>query len=111
MTKLFRLGVVSQIPPGEGRNFSAGERRVAVFHTRDGGLFATQALCPHRQGPLADGLLGRSTLVCPLHEWQFDLCSGRALSGTCDITVYPVTRGPDDELSVELPFDAPPAAE
>jgi nitrite reductase (NADH) small subunit len=105
MTKHYRLGLASQIPEGEGRNFQVGTQRIAVFHTRTGDLFATQSECPHRQGPLADGLLGGSTLVCPLHEWQFDLTSGKTLNGTCDIAVYPVLRGPNDELLLELPSD------
>jgi nitrite reductase (NADH) small subunit len=111
MNKPYKLGTVSQIPPGEGRNFSVGDCKLAVFHTRDGGIYATQASCPHRQGPLADGLLGRSTLVCPLHELQFDLSTGKSVNGQCDIAVYPVTRGPDDQLTVELPDEGLVAAE
>jgi nitrite reductase (NADH) small subunit len=105
MKRQVKLGTVMQIPPGEGRNFSVGPRKFAVFHTRDGGLYATQASCPHRQGPLADGLLGRATLVCPLHDWQFDLCSGKALNGDCDIAVYPVKQEANGELTVELPAE------
>jgi nitrite reductase (NADH) small subunit len=102
MSKHYRLGLASQIPKGEGRNFQLGEQKIAVFHTRNGELFATQASCPHRQGPLADGLVGGSTLVCPLHEWQFDLTTGKTLNGTCNITTFPIQRGPNDELLVEL---------
>src|ERR1044071_7787515 len=57
------IDAVSSIPPGEGRTFEVGSLRIAVFHTRHGEVFATQAECPHRGGPLADGLLGGSTLV------------------------------------------------
>lgn len=111
MTKHYKLGIVSQIPLGEGRTFHVGARKFAVFHTREGELFATQANCPHRKGPLADGLLGRSTLVCPLHEWQFDLSSGKTLNGSCDIAVYAVSRGPNGELTLELPPESLEAAE
>ncbi|HEY2732626.1 MAG TPA: Rieske 2Fe-2S domain-containing protein [Polyangiales bacterium] len=105
MTKQVRLGLLSEIPEGEGRNFQVGERSIAVFHTRGGELFATQALCPHRQGPLADGLVGGSTLVCPLHDWSFDLTNGKTLNGTCDIAVYALARAADGSLLVELPDD------
>jgi nitrite reductase (NADH) small subunit len=101
MTK-HKLGTISQIPQGEGRNFQVDDRQIAVFHARSGQLFATQASCPHRQGPLADGLVGGTTLVCPLHEWSFDLTTGKALNGACGIAVYPVTRD-GDELLLELP--------
>ena len=49
-------GPVASIPAGEGRTFPAGTKRIAVFRTRQGALFASQADCPHRGGPLADGL-------------------------------------------------------
>lgn len=70
------LGGVEQIPTGEGRTFRVGELEIAVFHIADEQVYATQALCPHRQGPLADGLLGGTTLMCPLHDRTFDLKSG-----------------------------------
>jgi nitrite reductase (NADH) small subunit len=67
---------------------------VAVFRTRAGGLFATQAFCPHGRGPLADGLVGRATVLCPLHAFAFDLASGRCLSGCCaDLRSYDVSCG------------------
>jgi len=102
MTERHRLGTLSQIPKGEGRNFQIGAQRVAVFHTRDGRVFATQASCPHRQGPLADGLVGGATLVCPLHEWQFDLETGNALVGECGIRVFAV-QVDAEQLWLELP--------
>jgi nitrite reductase (NADH) small subunit len=61
-----------------------------VFRTRAGEIFAVQAECPHRGGPLADGLVGGTTLICPLHAWKFDLASGAALLGACGLKTYPV---------------------
>lgn len=96
------LGPLGQIPPGEGRNFEVQGRRIAVFHTRNGEVFATQAECPHRVGPLADGLLGGTTLVCPLHAWKFDLRTGEALYGNCDLTTYPVRLSDTGEIFLTL---------
>jgi nitrite reductase (NADH) small subunit len=84
------LGPIDAIPPGEGRNFQLGEERIAVFHSRTGQVFAVQAECPHKGGPLADGLMGGHTLVCPLHSWKFDLETGQPLMGECSIKTYPV---------------------
>src|SRR5882672_5892867 len=95
MPQCHDLGSAAQIPPGEGRNFEVGGQRVAVFRTRDGRVFATQAACPHRGGPLADGLVGDGVVICPLHEWRFDLASGATPNGTCPLAVYPLTV--DDE--------------
>lgn len=98
-----RLGGVEQVPPGEGRVFEVGGTPVAVFRTRAGGVYATQPACPHRGGPLADGLLGGTTLVCPLHQRRFDLASGQPLDpGTGCLTTYPVRVSDEGELLLML---------
>jgi nitrite reductase (NADH) small subunit len=85
-----KIGHVNEIPSGEGRNFRQGTLEVAVFRCQSGELFATQPKCPHAGGPLADGLLGGETLICPLHERCFDLRSGKHLIGDCaDSRVFP----------------------
>ncbi len=75
------LGPAARIPLGEGRAFTVGDARVAVFRTREGGVHATQADCPHRAGPLADGLLGGGVLVCPLHARKWSLATGAPVPG------------------------------
>jgi nitrite reductase (NADH) small subunit len=84
------LGPVGNIPPGEGRVYSVNGENIAVFRTRSGGVYAVQAACPHRGGPLADGLVGGTTLICPLHAWKFDLATGQSLFGDCGIKTFPV---------------------
>lgn len=78
------------VPEGEGRTFAMRGERVAVFRTREGRVYAVQAECPHRGGPLADGLTGGMTLVCPLHALKFDLSTGVALDGSCSLRTFPV---------------------
>jgi nitrite reductase (NADH) small subunit len=97
-----RLGKLAAIPKGEGRIYDVGLVKVAVFHGRDGRLFATQAECPHRGGPLADGLVGGTTLVCPLHEWSFDLLTGMALHGECGVRTYPCHVAADGVVVLHL---------
>jgi len=95
------LGSLDQIPPGEGRRFRVAGRDIAVYHTRQGMVHATQADCPHRNGPLSDGLLGGSQLVCPLHAWKWDLNTGKPLFGDCALTIYPVRLTSQREIWVE----------
>jgi nitrite reductase (NADH) small subunit len=83
------LCTLTDIPAGEGRPFEILGQRVAVFRSRTGSVFATQAECPHRGGPLADGLIGGNTLICPLHAWKFDLSTGDALIGECGLRTFP----------------------
>ena len=97
-----RLGPVDQIPPGEGRAFLVGDEPVAVFRPRSSGLHALRAICPHRGGPLADGLIDGEVVVCPLHHHQFSLASGQCLSADVDdVPAYSATDD-DGELVVRL---------
>jgi nitrite reductase (NADH) small subunit len=70
------LGAIAGIPRGQGRCYVVGGEEVAVFRQRDGSLFATQNRCPHRNGPLAEGLVGNNRVICPLHAHQFNLETG-----------------------------------
>ena len=96
----YSLGSVDQIPLGEGRNFRIGDTEIAIFHTRQG-IYATQAECPHRRGPLADGLVGGTQVTCPFHAWKFDLKTGEPQMGSCALQTYPVhlTESGDIELT------------
>lgn len=96
------LGPLAAIPEGEGRTFVVDGRRLAVFRARDGALFATQAECPHKGGPLADGLLGSGTLICPLHSLKFDLTTGKALNSDCSLRTYAVSLSDNGQLLVDL---------
>ena len=102
----YNLGPVKQVPLGEGRCFQIDDIFIAVFRTRAGKFFATQALCPHREGPLADGLLGGTTLECPLHAYKFDLATGQPLGNECAaLETYPVVVS--DTSDILLSPDGP----
>ncbi|GLZ45948.1 hypothetical protein Acsp06_21330 [Actinomycetospora sp. NBRC 106375] len=96
-----RLGPVDQIPVGEGRAFLVGDEPVAVFRPRSGGLHALRAICPHRGGPLADGLVDGEVVMCPLHNHQFSLVDGSCATGTDDVAAYSAAEE-DGELVVRL---------
>jgi len=96
------LGPITAIPEGEGRVFEIGATRVAVFRSRNGHVFATQAVCPHRGGPLADGLLGDATVICPLHSLKFDLASGEGANGQCALRTYPARLGKSGQIVIDV---------
>ena len=100
---LCNLGPISLIPLGEGRLFQVGLHTVAVFRARDGRLYATQALCPHRGGPLADGLTGDGKVICPLHAYKFDLLTGEPVGNQCAaLKTYPVFVSADGDILCDL---------
>ena len=101
--RVYPLGRVEQIPVGEGRAFRVAGVSIAVFRTRSGALYATQAECPHRGGPLADGLLGGGKLVCPLHAYRFDLETGAPLGNECPaLAVYRVEASAEGEVVLRV---------
>jgi nitrite reductase (NADH) small subunit len=102
-TLQFKLGPVTLIPPGEGRNFDVDGQRIAVFHTRAGTVFATQAECPHKNGPLADGLVGADSVICPLHAWKFDLQTSETTASACKLKTFSVTLDADGQMTLSVP--------
>jgi nitrite reductase (NADH) small subunit len=95
------VGMVDDVPLGEGRTFVVAGTQVAVFRLRDGSLHATQAACPHAGGPLADGLTDVNVLVCPLHQYAYRWSDGTSPHGGSPIRMYPV-RERDGYLVVEV---------
>jgi nitrite reductase (NADH) small subunit len=74
--KWIRITEAGSIPPREGRAVQLGSLDVALFNTGSR-ILATENRCPHGGGPLADGIVGGSTVTCPMHNWRICLESGQ----------------------------------
>jgi nitrite reductase (NADH) small subunit len=88
--KTLNLGSVEKVPRGQGFCFIVAGEEIAVFRQRDGKLFATQNRCPHKQGPLSEGIIGAGKVICPLHAHKFDLLSGEGPDPKECLRRYPV---------------------
>ena len=100
MRRAHCVGPVDEIPVGEGRAYVVDGTEVAVYKLRDGTLRALAAVCPHRGGPLADGLIDERVVVCPLHGLTYDLSTGAELaSGGDGVRAYTVTT---DGVSIHV---------
>jgi nitrite reductase (NADH) small subunit len=75
-----RIAYCRDIPLREGRSVKVGAREIAVFNLGDRFL-AVENRCPHKGGPLADGIVSGSTVVCPLHAWKISLETGQGVNG------------------------------
>jgi hemoglobin len=98
---VIRVCDFDDVPAGEGRAVTVAGRRVALFRADDG-WFALDGVCPHRGGPLSDGIVAERSVICPLHERRFDLISGQELSGGCGVAAHRVhVRGRDVYLDLK----------
>ena len=87
---LHRVASLDDIPNGGAITVDVGERRIALFR-REGEVFALDETCPHRGGPLHDGSIDRGVVLCPWHQWQFDLRTGCSpVNPLSRVRVYPV---------------------
>jgi len=98
-----RVARTTDIPLGKGHLVESGEIPVAVFNAGQGRFYAVSALCPHEDGPLADGWLEGDAVVCPWHGFDFDVVTGACrMANDLSISVYR-TRVSDGVVEVELP--------
>jgi nitrite reductase (NADH) small subunit len=97
------IGNVDEIPVGEGRTYAVGGEQIAIYRLRDGSLRALGAVCPHKGGPLADGLTDDTAVVCPLHGLAYDLRTGEETTGTGPgVCAHPVSTEVDGSIRLTL---------
>ena len=108
MNGFVRIGRSEDVPMLEGRTVTVGAHRIAIFRTHEG-FHALAAACPHRGGPLGDGIVTGSCVTCPLHNWRFDLRTGAGVGDHPGVAPYEVAeRG--GELWLRAPDELEEAA-
>lgn len=107
-----RIASTDAIPLREGRAVQIAGHEIAVFSLGDRFL-AVENKCPHRGGPLADGIISGNNIVCPLHAWKIDLASGEVLNQAADTKCIRTfaTRVEDGILLLEIPVGPTVAAQ
>ena len=78
MLEWIEVGCVDDIPVLGSRSVATAGGRIALFRIADGSVFALHDRCPHRGGPLSEGIVHGHQVTCPLHSWVIDLASGEA---------------------------------
>ncbi|MEO1694572.1 MAG: nitrite reductase small subunit NirD [Pseudomonadota bacterium] len=73
------IGNLTDIPSQGGRVVKTPLGCIAVFRTADDEVFALEDNCPHRNGPLSQGIVHGNAVTCPLHNWVISLETGEAL--------------------------------
>ena len=98
-----RITEVENIPVREGRSVKIDRDEIAVFNLGDR-FAAIENRCPHSGGPLCDGIVSGTTVICPLHGWKVCLDTGAILKQQVPVRVevYPV-RVENGVLEVDVP--------
>jgi nitrite reductase (NADH) small subunit len=73
------VGAVTDVPLRGARRVPTRGGDVAIFRTGDGQLFALMDRCPHKGGPLSQGIVHGHAVACPLHNWSISLATGHPL--------------------------------
>lgn len=79
MAEFARVATAADVPPGQAKLVEAGGKKLALFNV-GGAYFAIDDTCPHRGGPLSQGLVEGETVTCPFHGAKFDIKTGAVLS-------------------------------
>jgi nitrite reductase/ring-hydroxylating ferredoxin subunit len=91
-----KVATVADVPAGTGRVVEVAGKDIALFNV-GGRFFAIDNQCPHRGGPLGEGDLEGTVVVCPWHAWRWDVTAGINVNNPAvKVGCYPVVvEGPD----------------
>ena len=74
------VGRMNDIPQLGSRVVETDKGNIAIFRTAEDEIFALRDKCPHRGGPLSQGIVHGKRVACPLHDWKIHLDSGEAVA-------------------------------
>lgn len=99
MSEFQRIMRVCELPPpGEACEVACDGRLLCIANS-DGVISAMDNVCPHRGGPLGQGIVEGCKLVCPVHAWAFDVETGAAMqSPRSKVDVYEIKIEGEDVL-------------
>ena len=91
MSNWIEIGALKDIPRLGSRVVRTAAGNIAVFRTETDEVFALDDRCPHKGGPLSQGIVHGHRITCPLHNWVLELESGQAVAPDVGCaTHYPV---------------------
>jgi nitrite reductase (NADH) small subunit len=96
------VGALEDIPRLGARVVKSARGDVALFRTAQDEVFALVDKCPHKAGPLSQGIVHGTSVACPLHDWKICLKSGHALGGDEGATPTLSVRVADGRIELDL---------
>ena len=97
------IGKLEDIPLRGARCVMTPQGKIAVFRTAENEVFAIDDKCPHRGGPLSQGIVHGAAVTCPLHNWVISLETGKALGADeGEVRTFPLdVRGDEIFMAFE----------
>lgn len=86
----YDVGAVTDVPRRGARRVPSPRGDIAVFRTGDGAVFALMDDCPHKGGPLSQGIVHGRSVTCPLHGRVIDLATGEGVGADKGLGCAPV---------------------
>ena len=102
MSNWIEIVALADIPRLGSRIVRTDTMDIAVFRTAADEVFALKDACPHKGGPLSQGIVHGSSVTCPLHNWKIDLASGAALGPDEGCTNVFATKVEDGKVYLAL---------
>lgn len=98
------IGTLQDIPRDGARCVKNGDMTIAVFRTAEDDVYALEDKCPHKNGPLSQGIVHGGCVTCPLHNWVISLETGSAQGADeGQAQAFPV-RLEDGRILIDLSF-------
>ena len=72
----YKVCTLNDLPVQGGRLVKINGKDIALFRTSDDHVYALENICPHKQGPLVEGIITGDILICPLHAQKINLIDG-----------------------------------
>lgn len=97
-----KLCPLNEIPPLGSRVVASQHGDIAIFRMANDEVFAIHDKCPHKGGPLSQGIVSGKVVTCPLHSWKIDLETGEAVAPDVGCTPPFSVKRVGDEVWIAL---------
>ena len=101
-TNWVKLCKLDDIPPSQARTVNAGGVAIAVFRLTNNRVKAVENRCPHKQGPLAEGIISGDDVLCPLHNWRVSLESGEVAAPDSGCVKTYLVKVEDEQVFLKI---------
>jgi nitrite reductase/ring-hydroxylating ferredoxin subunit len=101
MADFVKVASVSELVPGWTKAIEVRGKRIALFNV-EGRIYATDNACLHQGGPLGGGVLMGEVIVCPWHQWEYNVRTGEMVGDSSIKLVTYLVQVEGDDIKVAV---------